>query len=103
MLPVGSLPSGVSPYGALDMAGNAAEWVADWMDVNYYEISPRENPTGPLSPPEHPKGFEIRVVRSNAPFAFDFGGAGPKFQRTTNRSGGFPEFPQVPLSSYEYQ
>jgi formylglycine-generating enzyme required for sulfatase activity len=28
MLPVGSKPTGASPYGALDMAGNAAEWTA---------------------------------------------------------------------------
>lgn len=27
--PVGSLPDGASPYGCLDMAGNAWEWVAD--------------------------------------------------------------------------
>jgi Sulfatase-modifying factor enzyme 1 len=27
--PVGSFPAGASPYGALDMAGNAAEWVAE--------------------------------------------------------------------------
>jgi formylglycine-generating enzyme required for sulfatase activity len=26
---VGSLPAGASPYGALDMAGNAAEWTSD--------------------------------------------------------------------------
>jgi formylglycine-generating enzyme required for sulfatase activity len=27
--PVGSYPQGASPYGALDMAGNAPEWVSD--------------------------------------------------------------------------
>jgi serine/threonine-protein kinase len=33
MAAVGSYPSGASPYGALDMAGNAWEWVADtWRD-----------------------------------------------------------------------
>lgn len=44
---MGSYPGGVSPYGALDMAGNALEWVADWHDRDYYSESPAENPQGP--------------------------------------------------------
>ena len=46
-MPVGSFPQGASPYGALDMAGNAAEWVADWFDPNYYRIAPLTDPPGP--------------------------------------------------------
>jgi len=46
---VGSYPSGASPYGALDMAGNVGEWVADWYDGDYYGKSPTINPAGPLT------------------------------------------------------
>ena len=47
--PVGSYPSGASPYGALDMAGNVWEWVNDWHDSDYYDTSPYANPPGPAS------------------------------------------------------
>lgn len=45
--PVGSYPDGVSWVGAHDMAGNAMEWVQDWLGSDYYSKSPVENPTGP--------------------------------------------------------
>jgi formylglycine-generating enzyme required for sulfatase activity len=44
---VGSFPAGASPYGALDMAGNVAEWVADWLTLDYYNNPPASNPLGP--------------------------------------------------------
>jgi len=47
--PVGSFRDGASSYGALDMAGNVWEWVADWYDADFYSRSPDRNPTGPSS------------------------------------------------------
>ncbi len=46
---VGSYPAGASPYGALDMAGNVWEWVADWYSGSYYSQSPANDPSGPVS------------------------------------------------------
>jgi formylglycine-generating enzyme required for sulfatase activity len=57
--PVGSFPGGASTYGALDMAGNVAEWVADWFDMNYPLTGPTRNPVGPAS-------GTVKVVRGGA-------------------------------------
>jgi len=46
-VPAGSLPAGASWAGAQDMAGNAMEWVSDWLDTSYYARSPEVDPTGP--------------------------------------------------------
>ncbi len=46
---VGSFPSGASPFGVLDMAGNVWEWCSDVYDSKYYSVSPAANPTGPES------------------------------------------------------
>ncbi len=57
---VGSYPFGASPYGALDMAGNAWEWVSDWYQSDYYSSQASwSNPTGPAS-------GSYRVLRSGS-------------------------------------
>jgi formylglycine-generating enzyme required for sulfatase activity len=46
---VGSLTAGASPYGALDMAGNVVELLADVYDAGYYAGTPAVDPKGPAN------------------------------------------------------
>jgi formylglycine-generating enzyme required for sulfatase activity len=64
--PVGSYPSGASPYGALDMTGNVWEWVADRYDSGYYSQSPDRNPQGPASGELAPDSSELGVLRGGS-------------------------------------
>ncbi len=48
-VPVGSYPDGASWVGALDMSGNAMEWVSDWLDVRYYTEGSAVDPSGPAT------------------------------------------------------
>jgi formylglycine-generating enzyme required for sulfatase activity len=58
-MPVGSFPTGASPYGVLDMAGNVGEYVSDLYSRDYYAQSPLENPLGP-------EAGEIRLWRGGS-------------------------------------
>jgi serine/threonine-protein kinase len=53
---VGTHTGDASPYGATELAGNVAEWVADYYSTGYYADAPDHDPPGPLT-------GEKRVVR----------------------------------------
>jgi formylglycine-generating enzyme required for sulfatase activity len=76
--PVGSYSEGTSPFGVLDMAGNVAEWLADWYSPDYYQESALVDPKGP-------ENGEMRVVRGGS-WKNPFVGV-----RVTNRTANYPD------------
>jgi formylglycine-generating enzyme required for sulfatase activity len=82
--PVGSFEAGSSWCGALDMAGNVSEWVADWHGD--YSSATQTDPTGPAQ-------GEFKVLRGGAWIAFQEGMQSTRRYRdipdSRNRNGGF--------------
>ncbi len=78
--PVGNCPTGASPYGCLDMAGNVANWCSDWYGADYYGKSPERNPIGPAS-------GTMRVARGSA---WDYPSPS-HFSRSAYRNVSYPD------------
>ena len=51
---VGSYPANV--FGLHDMHGNVSEWVSDWFEMDYFAVSPVDDPPGPESSRIMPDG-----------------------------------------------
>lgn len=78
-LPVGSFPAGSSAFGAVDMAGNVAEWVSDWYSPSYYS-SPAASGIDPVGP----TAGDQKVVRGGS---WD---SKPFFARSVHRQSANP-------------
>ena len=61
--PVGVYPSGATPEGVLDLAGNVWEWCADGYDGGYYQAF---HPQGTVINPTGPGTGAARVVRGGS-------------------------------------
>lgn len=84
LAPVGSFPSGVTPEGVHDLAGNVSEWVLDRY-VPTYEAAGARDPRGPGV-----GAASLRVVRggSYAHAPFRLRGAARGFAEPTERRSG---------------
>ncbi len=70
---------GANRFGLFDILGNVEEWVNDWSDENYYQVSPHQDPPGAAS-------GKFRVLRG-ASCLHD-----PKYVRASYRDGGTPAY-----------
>lgn len=76
--PVDAYPSGVSPFGVMNMSGNVWEWVNDWYQGDYYYVSPAIDPQGPST-------GEKRVWKGGAWYYW------ASYARITYRNRSYPE------------
>lgn len=74
---VDAFPDSASRYGVLGLAGNVWEWVFDWYQADYYEVSPLDEPFGP----------EEGAYKTTRGGSFNYEG---NLLRTTNRGLGAP-------------
>lgn len=92
---VGSFPSGKSPYGCYDMAGNAYEWCLDWYTSDYFRLpSADTNPAGPdvdhaenvNRAAEHGK---VKVIRGGSWYGHLMSGRTTNREETRRPEGGY--------------